>query len=232
MKYYAVKVGVKTGIYDTWEECQKQTKGFSGAVFKSFSTKKEAEDYLNVKTEEIKDSVTESDNGVVHVYTDGSYNEETKQYGYGFVIVAQNEILTVVSNYGNDSKYIESRNISGEVMAVIDAVQLLCKPMLYSVFECEKHLKIVLHHDYIGLSKWVSGEWKSKKAISVKYVDFMRLTHEIFKNVDIVFEHVKGHTGDKYNELADKLAGYKINMITDNERAEIDQLIDKMEKIV
>lgn len=27
-KYYAVKQGVKPGIYETWAECEAQTKGF------------------------------------------------------------------------------------------------------------------------------------------------------------------------------------------------------------
>ena len=41
-KYYAVKTGRKTGVFDTWGECQKQVTGFSGAEFKSFGTIEEA----------------------------------------------------------------------------------------------------------------------------------------------------------------------------------------------
>ena len=29
-KYYAVKCGIKPGIYETWAECEARTKGFSG----------------------------------------------------------------------------------------------------------------------------------------------------------------------------------------------------------
>lgn len=46
-KIYAVKAGRKTGIFDTWEECSKQVSGFSGAVYKSFQTEKEAKEYLD-----------------------------------------------------------------------------------------------------------------------------------------------------------------------------------------
>ncbi|MBB3111234.1 ribonuclease HI [Paenibacillus phyllosphaerae] len=42
-KYYVVWAGRKPGIYTTWAECQKQTTGFSGARFKSFESKAEAE---------------------------------------------------------------------------------------------------------------------------------------------------------------------------------------------
>lgn len=42
-KYYVVWHGVTPGIYHTWSECQAQTKGFEGAVYKSFDSAEEAE---------------------------------------------------------------------------------------------------------------------------------------------------------------------------------------------
>ncbi|WP_369334322.1 ribonuclease H1 domain-containing protein, partial [Olsenella uli] len=42
-----MKKGYKTGIFDTWAQCQKQTQGFKGALFKSFATLEEAKNYLN-----------------------------------------------------------------------------------------------------------------------------------------------------------------------------------------
>lgn len=43
MKYYVVNNGRKPGIYETWEECQAQVKGFSCADYKSYKTLEEAE---------------------------------------------------------------------------------------------------------------------------------------------------------------------------------------------
>ncbi|MBU5465763.1 ribonuclease H family protein [Virgibacillus sp. MSJ-26] len=43
-KYYVVWSGKKTGIFETWEECKKQVIGVKGAKYKSFPSKKEAED--------------------------------------------------------------------------------------------------------------------------------------------------------------------------------------------
>ena len=42
-KYYVVWAGVIPGIYDSWTDCQLQTKGYDGAQFKSFDTLEEAE---------------------------------------------------------------------------------------------------------------------------------------------------------------------------------------------
>ncbi len=42
-KYYVVWKGRKPGIFTSWAECETQVKGFTGARFKSFPTKEEAE---------------------------------------------------------------------------------------------------------------------------------------------------------------------------------------------
>jgi len=47
-KFYSVKVGRNPGVYTSWAECQAQTKGFSKAIFKSFSTREEALQFLHV----------------------------------------------------------------------------------------------------------------------------------------------------------------------------------------
>jgi ribonuclease HI len=44
-KYYAVRAGKTPGVYMTWKECQDQTTGFKGASYKSFTSKKDAEDF-------------------------------------------------------------------------------------------------------------------------------------------------------------------------------------------
>ena len=52
-KYYTVKVGRETGIFESWEECQKQIINFSGAVYKKFTDLKAAKDFLNTKEQMI-----------------------------------------------------------------------------------------------------------------------------------------------------------------------------------
>ncbi|KAI1418150.1 RnaseH-domain-containing protein [Hypoxylon sp. FL1857] len=45
-KYYAVRAGVKPGVYLTWAECQEQTAGFRGASYKSFLSREDAEAFV------------------------------------------------------------------------------------------------------------------------------------------------------------------------------------------
>lgn len=41
-KFYVVWKGFKSGVFDTWAECQAQISGFSGAKFKAFTTREAA----------------------------------------------------------------------------------------------------------------------------------------------------------------------------------------------
>ena len=47
MKFYAVKVGRKKGIFTTWEETQRYVIGYKGAVYKSFASAEDAYEYMN-----------------------------------------------------------------------------------------------------------------------------------------------------------------------------------------
>jgi viroplasmin and RNaseH domain-containing protein len=46
-KFYVVWVGRKTGIFDNWDDCETQVKGYSGSKFKSFKNKIDAEQAFN-----------------------------------------------------------------------------------------------------------------------------------------------------------------------------------------
>lgn len=69
MKFYAVAKGREVGVFTDWTTCEKQVKGFGGALFKSFTTKQAAEQWIqqndgsnkkrkDMEEEEEKDPVT------------------------------------------------------------------------------------------------------------------------------------------------------------------------------
>ena len=47
MKYYAVRRGRQTGLFNDWESCEQQVEGFSNCEFKSFQNERDALDYLS-----------------------------------------------------------------------------------------------------------------------------------------------------------------------------------------
>lgn len=46
-KYYAVANGRSNGVYNNWSDCKSQVDGYSGAKFKSFATRAEANAFAN-----------------------------------------------------------------------------------------------------------------------------------------------------------------------------------------
>eukprot|EP00850_Spirogloea_muscicola_P000139 SM000001S04541 [mRNA] locus=s1:864280:866961:+ [translate_table: standard] len=46
-KFYAVRAGRQPGIYDSWEACERQVRGFSGTQFKSFASRADAEAFVD-----------------------------------------------------------------------------------------------------------------------------------------------------------------------------------------
>ena len=92
----ASKKGRAPGIYETWAECQKQTTGFSGAEFKSFTTRAEAEAYLENEEKMnryVKNSdITKSRENVIIRIEDASSEQfnvvvnEIGQEGEGYMV--------------------------------------------------------------------------------------------------------------------------------------------------
>jgi ATP-dependent DNA helicase PIF1 len=68
--FYAVAKGVVPGIYDTWQETCSQVTGFSGALYQRFSTKEEAQAYLDANIVPVPlsrlDTLTEEQKSVLH----------------------------------------------------------------------------------------------------------------------------------------------------------------------
>lgn len=196
-KYYGVRKGYEIGVYDSWVKCQKQIQGFSGADYKSFKSKVEAEAFVYGGDDSQKNPQQENDlTDYIEVYVDGSFREELNGIGYGIVFVKNDEAIFKDCGRVPTKNCLTERNITGEIYATIRTIQM-CIANGYN--------KIVLCHDYVGLERWANKSWKTNKPLTKRYVEYYdKYTKE--KGLDIIFKHVPAHTGIKWNEEADRLA--------------------------
>ncbi|KAL9081573.1 MAG: hypothetical protein Q9159_007237 [Coniocarpon cinnabarinum] len=84
-KFYAVRVGRQPGIYTDWPSTQAQVTGVKGPKFKSFLTRKQAEEYMRgaqVNGHSIVKSTTKDRKNVVQA-PDANEVDETIEPGYG-----------------------------------------------------------------------------------------------------------------------------------------------------
>ena len=195
MKFYAVKIGKCPGIYESWEECEAQVKGFPNASYKSFRTRQEAQSFLtDLSGDDNKPEPSCADDPAwPEIYVDGSYLAATGEYSYGMVILFEGEELTFCGK-GDDPDLAGMRNVAGEILGARKAMEYALK---------EGWEGIYLYHDYAGIACWCTEEWKAGKPGTVAYRDFYRGIRDRLK---VVFKKVKGHSHNRCNDLADALA--------------------------
>jgi len=159
----------------------------------------------------------------INAYTDGSFDSILKVYGWGIVLLDQLGRKKTFSGSGSD-EMASMWNVAGELTAAQKAIEIA------SAKKC-KSLRI--HYDYEGISKWPSRQWEAKNKFTQYYVE---LCDKVSFKLDFV--HVKGHSGDKYNDEADHLAGVAngtqkespdrtANNITSLSRCDIINLVDQ-----
>lgn len=207
MKYYSVYKG-KSGvpkIFTSWDECKKEVTGVKGAIYKSFKTEAEAIEFLHLNAQSGGSSAIKKDevgvssdeeflNSGLIIFVDGSFMLEKGNYSYGLVAVNNGEVIYEDSGIGEDSSAIALRNVSGEVMGAMKAVEFALK---------NNYKEVTIVFDYQGVESWAIGTWKRNNKITMSYNEFMQ---DKMKEIKINFRKVKGHSGDKFNDLADKLA--------------------------
>ena len=212
-KYYAVAKGRVSGIYLTWAECKAQVEHFSGAVYKSFPTKTEAEAFIQkvngssdsghfaVKAQVTGEQTVKPVTDILKVstkqhlvaYVDGSYDHSQRRYAYGCVLVLPEENVTL-NGSGNEEDYVSMRNVAGEILGSEKAINWAI---------AHGYQQVCIYYDYEGIEKWANGIWKANKPGTRRY---QRFIEEKRKEISISFQKVAAHTGVEYNEMADQLA--------------------------
>lgn len=206
-KYYAVKVGKVPGIYRTWDACREMVHGYPGAVYKSFSDMQSAQAFCGRETEATADFVTECGEAPKgaqaetpiettagnYAFVDGSFCAETGTYGYGGFLCVDGE-RHVLQGSGNDEEMAAMRNVAGEILGSMAAIEKAIALGLPTV---------TIYYDYMGIEMWATGVWKRNKAGTIAYYDFIQ---SALSRISIHFVKVKGHSGVEGNEEADRLA--------------------------
>ncbi len=228
-KFYAVKNGRINGIFNTWEECKAQVDGYSGAEFKSFTDREAAKAYVtgiaaparkkhraapsaskkyksapdtaqkkcpseaekNIST--VKDISSVKGVSSVTAYTDGSYNAATGEFSYGLVILNGEGELCFNEKF-TDPELAAMRNVAGEILGAQAAMRFCVANGIG---------ELNLYYDYIGIEKWCLGKWKTNRTGTIAYKRYYK---SIKDKLHVNFYKVKGHSNDKYNDMADMLA--------------------------
>ena len=202
-KFYAVRIGRTLGVYASWAECEAETKGFPGAVFKSFKTRPEAEAFIKGENFiEVSNAAAKSAGTIAkpYAFVDGSFNVSTGVYGYGGFLV-YGSTKEVLQGQGNDPEMASTRNVAGEVSGSMAAIRRAVELGL---------TELTIYYDYMGIEAWADGSWKRNKKGTIAYYDYVQSVRNVIR---LNFVKVKGHSGIEGNEEADRLAKNAVGIL-------------------
>jgi ribonuclease HI len=126
-------------------------------------------------------------------YVDGSYLHDIKIFSYGVVLFYQGHEYHFSEKF-NTPEIVSMRNVAGEIKGAEKAMRFCLEN---GISEVE------IFHDYEGIAKWCTGEWKANKFGTQSYRDFFL---SLRGKLNVIFTKVRAHSGDIYNDMADRLA--------------------------
>lgn len=138
----------------------------------------------------------------IHIYTDGACSGNPGPGGWAAVILYKDTVIELADRFK-----MTTNNIM-EMLAVLNGLKYVSKNFS---FESE----VVVYTDSAYLyncwkadwwKKWEFNGWLTSKKEPVKNKEIWEQLIPYFKLSAFSMVKVKGHSGNEYNELADKLA--------------------------
>lgn len=144
----------------------------------------------------------------VRIFTDGACSENPGPGGWAAVFNTESKCKTIS---GNEEMTTNNRM---ELKAVIESYKkvLSKNPKKETEFELYSDSAYVVNSINNGwIMKWQQNNWKTTKNEDVKnrdlWEELAKLRAEaVSRNIYIKIIKIKGHTGNTFNELVDKLA--------------------------
>lgn len=218
-KCYVVARGRKPGIYKNYELAREQTDGYSSAYMKKFNTLEKAKEYINKNKElsDLKYIDFVNDEKILKIYTDGSYCEATKKYGAAFVVIEAGKEIYRYSYAERD--ITGKKNISGELVAAMRALEW--------VFITKYSDEIEINHDLSFIKDICTNKINPK-------IDYGKILKQLYNmcikdGISVKFNEVESHSGNYWNNFADRLAK-KVAKIEDKEEMLFSKNIEENKK--
>jgi ribonuclease HI len=152
-KYYVVWEGRRIGVYNSWEDCKKQTDGFTDAKFKSFETRdaaneafaKNCEEFIGKTTKPILSDADKIKFGYPTtdaICVDAACNGATGVVEYQGIAIPSNEILFA------SGEFKDGTNNIGEYLAIVHALSF-CK---------KNNIELPIYTDSLTALAWIRNK--------------------------------------------------------------------------
>ena len=137
----------------------------------------------------------------IKIYTDGACLGNPGKGGWGAIIINENKEEKISGKVENTT------NNRMELLAVISALKYVKENSL-EIFTDSKYVKDGIEQ---WIHTWKKNGWKTSNKEDVKNKDLWNELDKLNKEKNIQWNWVKGHSENRYNNMADELARSKIN---------------------
>ena len=147
----------------------------------------------------------------IYIWTDGACSGNPGPGGYAYIAKTKEKVLIKCAGHRDNTT-----NNAMELTAIVKAIKFAVN---YEVAKRERvtERKITLYSDSAyclnainqkWIYNWKNNEWKTKDKKPVKNLELWQELFSMLENEKCTFEFikVKGHAGNKYNEMVDKIA--------------------------
>lgn len=143
----------------------------------------------------------------IKIYTDGAClnNQEKENKGGWAYVACVDYSSTIKSECSESGGLINTTNQRMELLACIKAIE--------KIMETEEDVELYTDSAYVcncinqkWYFKWHKNGWVNSKKEPVKNQDLWKRLLNLMGKKYVKFYHVKGHSGNKYNEKVDELA--------------------------
>lgn len=149
---------------------------------------------------------------VIDLYVDGSYSKNKPNETAGAAIIVYNGKVVLSQRYTTTKPdYTKMNNVGGELIAAAQGMTLVVA-FMNLVKAGNVPFVLNVYHDYKGIYEFAKkiNPWQAKSPGAQKYVSMVRALERNYPDMKINFIKVKSHTGNKWNEVVDRVAaGYK-----------------------
>tara|TARA_B100001093_G_scaffold517373_1_gene598743 strand:+ start:163 stop:591 length:429 start_codon:yes stop_codon:yes gene_type:complete len=137
------------------------------------------------------------------IYTDGACSGNPGPGGWGAVIFNEKRKQLNISG-----KIKDTTNNRMELMAPIMALKRIKSKSNVVIFTDSIYVKNGITE---WIKKWEKNDWKNSNKKPVKNKDLWIKLNDLCQKNKVIWKWIKGHSNNKYNNLADDLATSAIN---------------------
>ncbi len=135
---------------------------------------------------------------MIKIYTDGACSGNPGKGGWGVVIIEEKKDPKFL--YGGEDNTTNNRM---ELKAAIEAINYFTNQQNIQLYTDSKYLKEGIEN---WIKNWKKNGWKTSSKKPVKNRDLWTELDNCINKHSIIWNWVKGHANNQYNEKADELA--------------------------